>query len=223
MTVLLFDMDGVLVDVSLSYRLAIRETVHFFSNLECSLDTIQHYKNRGGLNNDWDLTERMLLDQGLTVDKQQIIDRFQQFYLGDHFSGLIQNEKWQADADMLEKLAHHYQLGIVTGRPRLEALYCLERFLVKSYFKTIITMDDVPLDKGKPDPFGICLALKNLGESGGYYLGDTADDMIAAKRAGLKAIGVFHGMGDFSVQKSLLISQGADKVIENVNQIKEIL
>ena len=40
----LFDMDGVLVDVSNSYRLVVKKTVNHFLNREISLDTIQ---NRG--------------------------------------------------------------------------------------------------------------------------------------------------------------------------------
>ena len=76
----LFDMDGVLVDVSNSYRLAVKKTAAHFLNREISLDTIQQYKNRGGLNNDWDLTESILHDHGLKVDKEKIIRVFQQFY-----------------------------------------------------------------------------------------------------------------------------------------------
>jgi len=43
---LLFDMDGVLVDVSASYRLAIKKTVERFLGKDISLEEIQEYKAR---------------------------------------------------------------------------------------------------------------------------------------------------------------------------------
>ena len=59
----LFDMDGVLVDVSKSYLVAIQKTVEFYLNMTVGLREIQKYKNRGGLNNDWDLTECILKEK----------------------------------------------------------------------------------------------------------------------------------------------------------------
>ena len=50
--VIVFDMDGVLVDVSQSYRETIRETVRHFGGPDVSHERIQDYKNSGGWNND---------------------------------------------------------------------------------------------------------------------------------------------------------------------------
>ena len=49
--VIVFDMDGVLVEVSESYREAIRETVKHFTGETVSHDVIQDFKNAGGWNN----------------------------------------------------------------------------------------------------------------------------------------------------------------------------
>jgi HAD superfamily hydrolase (TIGR01548 family) len=70
MNLVVFDMDGVLVDVSNSYREAVRKTAQrFFSAAKnsdklpdplFSLDDLAHLKESGGLNNDWELTARTL-------------------------------------------------------------------------------------------------------------------------------------------------------------------
>lgn len=70
MNLVVFDMDGVLIDVSNSYREAVRKTARrFFSaakNSEklpdplFSLDDLARLKESGGLNNDWELTARTL-------------------------------------------------------------------------------------------------------------------------------------------------------------------
>lgn len=48
-TAVLFDLDGVLIDVGASYRAAIRETAEYFTGEEVSAEEIQSFKDRGGL------------------------------------------------------------------------------------------------------------------------------------------------------------------------------
>jgi phosphoglycolate phosphatase-like HAD superfamily hydrolase len=67
---IVFDMDGVLIDVSSSYREAVRKTARRFlagaKNSEqlpdplFPLDDLARLKQSGGLNNDWELTARTL-------------------------------------------------------------------------------------------------------------------------------------------------------------------
>ena len=59
---IVFDMDGVLVEVGQSYREAIRETVKHFTGQMVSHDLIQDFKNAGGWNNDWLLSHRLISD-----------------------------------------------------------------------------------------------------------------------------------------------------------------
>ena len=102
---ILFDMDGVLVDVSESYRKAIQETVKFFTGKSALLAEIQALKEKGGFNNDWDLTEAILLERGKVLPKAEIIRKFQEIYWGtDRKRGLIDNEKWLLPKEQLATL-----------------------------------------------------------------------------------------------------------------------
>ncbi|HSB03897.1 MAG TPA: HAD family hydrolase [Thermodesulfobacteriota bacterium] len=68
--VLIFDMDGVLIDVSKSYRKTIQKTVQIYlatclgmkgCSQKLALDeAISFFKSAGGFNNDWDLTSGLL-------------------------------------------------------------------------------------------------------------------------------------------------------------------
>ena len=70
MNLLVFDMDGVLVDVSGSYREATRQAAYMFlkdcrgggllPNPLFSLEELAAVKQSGGLNNDWDMTHRVI-------------------------------------------------------------------------------------------------------------------------------------------------------------------
>ena len=60
-TAIVFDMDGVLVDPERSYRQTVVETVAYFANQapRVTLGELEDYKNQGGYNNDWALTQRI--------------------------------------------------------------------------------------------------------------------------------------------------------------------
>lgn len=223
MKILLFDMDGVLIDVSRSYHEAVRATVRHFAKCEISDGEIQDHKNRGGLNNDWDLTLAVLEKRGVSADRREVVEVFQALYRGNDFDGLIRNEDWQMDRAVLESLAGEFRLGIVTGRSAVETRYTLRRFDVASFFSVVITMDDIPPDRGKPDPLGIRLALARLGGEGrGFYAGDNVDDMKAALGAGLIPLGIVPA-GAGSGQRSALLAHGARRILSDINRIKEVL
>jgi len=71
MDLLIFDMDGVLIDVSRSYRETIRRTLQIYlesclgfeigKRSPISREDISLFKSTGGFNNDWDLTSGLLL------------------------------------------------------------------------------------------------------------------------------------------------------------------
>lgn len=220
---LLFDMDGVLVDVSCSYRKAVQETVAVFTGKLIAEETILEYKSRGGFNNDWDLTERILLDHQQKVDKKTIIRIFQDLYLGTSYSGLIRNENWLMEKKLLRKISRDYPLGIVTGRPREDAEYVLKRFEMELFFPVVITMDHVPEDRQKPHPLGIQLALRELKCTQGFYFGDNVDDMVAAEAAGMKAIGVIPPGVDADLHEKILLQQGAADVLNSINDLMVVL
>ena len=102
---LIFDMDGVLVDVSESYRAAIQATVLHFTGTEPTNDEVQVWKNRGGFNDDWKLSHRMIQELGEEVAYEDVVARFQQIFLGEANDGLILRERWLAKDGLFDRLA----------------------------------------------------------------------------------------------------------------------
>ena len=210
---LIFDIDGVLVDVSNSYRRAIKETAEFFTKKEVSLQEIQEYKNKGGYNNDWDLAEAIIRSRGFNADKEKIINKFQKLYLGK----LMNNEKWILNKKILQKLFINFNLAIFTGRLRKEAIYVLKNNDALHCFGEIIAMEDV--SKQKPNPEGLLKILKKFNAKGAVYFGDTIDDIKAAVDAGVTAVGVLPPSDKSEELKGLLLKNGANYVIENINSV----
>jgi HAD superfamily hydrolase (TIGR01548 family) len=66
------DIDGVLVDVSDSYRRAIVETVEYVYGDTIEKEAIQLFKDAGGFNNDWELTYAAALYVLATRERPQL-------------------------------------------------------------------------------------------------------------------------------------------------------
>ncbi len=218
---IIFDMDGVLVDVSGSYRVTIKQTAEYFINESIELEEIQQLKDKGGFNNDWDLTEQLIKNRNIDVKKQEVISQFQKKYLGYESSeGLIDNETWLISKEKLEQLYKYNLLAIATGRPKYEAHLSLEKHGLNELFDLVIALGDYPQEKSKPHPYPIEMVLKGLDNPDAFYIGDTPDDMISANAAGIDAIGSLPpGQADNETLKNILISKGAKRLIKNVNEI----
>ena len=89
---LLLDMDGVLAEVSRSYRTAIVATALEYGVTVTAAD-ISACKSMGNANNDWELTRRLVEEAGVEgVELQDVIDRFERIYQGMHAIPRLQGE-----------------------------------------------------------------------------------------------------------------------------------
>jgi len=213
-----FDMDGVLVEVTESYRESIVQTVKHFSGKTIERAAIQDYKNQGGWNNDWLLSQKILADLGMEIEYQTVIDAFQKLFFGPNGNdGLMQREVWIDTTDTLARLNQKYDFSVVTGRLRDEAQMTLDRFATHLVFNPVIGDDDVT--KGKPDPEGI-LKIGNAS----CYIGDTIDDARAARAAGVPFIGVGNRRDEGHARTvALMEAEGAIAIIESINELERIL
>lgn len=217
MKALIFDMDGVLVDVSQSYRMTIKKTAEYFIGEEISKDEVQKLKNQGGFNDDVDLTEALISMRGLMFDRNKLLRKFD-----ENYGQLKDKEIWLLDLETLRKMYLRYKMGIVTGRPRKDAEYALKKANAEKFFEVVIAMEDVPKNKRKPDAYGLNLAIARLGATKVYYFGDNIDDMKMAVGAGAIPIGVLPP-GINRDLKSLLIENGARTVLEDINNLKSVI
>ena len=218
--VLVFDMDGVLVDVSESYRATIVETVRHYTGKEIPRAMIQQYKDAGGWNNDWALSQRIIADVGqIDVPYEEVIETFQSYFFGPDNKGLVMREKWLPATGLLERLSESYELTIFTGRLRGEAAFTLNRFVPDLRWTRIVGDDDVA--RSKPDPDGLEKIAADHPGAQLTYLGDTVDDARSSRAAGVRFIGVAHPR--HPQLPALLRSEGAVAVIEDINEIEGVL
>ncbi|MEC7241237.1 MAG: TIGR01548 family HAD-type hydrolase [Myxococcota bacterium] len=217
---LLFDMDGVLADVSQSYRKAIVQTARIFG---CQVETsdIEDIKREGNANNDWVVTQRLLERSGISVELGEIAAAFNQLYNGTESTpGLCEAESLLGSLEQLRELSQRMPLGVVTGRPREEAEAFLTRFGIAEFFSVVITMEDAP---AKPSPEPVRAALSKLGVSRAWMLGDTPDDMVAALAAGVLPVGVCAPGTELEGTTNILTQSGAARTLLRWTDILEVL
>jgi HAD superfamily phosphatase len=220
--VIVFDMDGVLVEVGQSYREAIRETVRHFTGADVSHDTIQDFKNAGGWNNDWQLSHRLIADLGKTVSYEEVVNQFNLIFFGVNGDGLILREQWMPKDGLLEGLAKRATLAIFTGRVKYEADATLGRYARHIVFDPLVT--DECVSNPKPAPDGLELIQQRYPGKHIWYLGDTVDDARSAQAAHVPFIGVStpHNARHEEIARSLR-DLGAFTVLADINELETLL
>ncbi|GAB4549283.1 MAG: hypothetical protein Tsb0013_10400 [Phycisphaerales bacterium] len=216
----LFDLDGVLADVSGSYREAIVATARTFG-VDVGPEDITRAKREGDANNDWLLTQRLVRSAGVEVSLDEVTERFQHVYLGDGVTpGLRERETLLVASEILEAIGARAKLAIVTGRPREEARWFLERAGVGDLFGAVVCMEDAP---AKPSPEPVRLAMDQVGVTRAWMVGDTPDDVRSARSAGAIGIGVVAPGEDRSASGGALLASGAACVIEDIGDLVEMM
>jgi HAD superfamily phosphatase len=218
---LIFDMDGVLVDVTESYRESIAQTVRHFTGVDVTPEQIQDYKNQGGWNDDWKLSHHLITQAGKEIPFETAKDYFQSIFLGNGEGGLIMREQWVARPGFLEELNRQFEFAVFTGRPQADAQLTLNRFGGGVVFHPIIGMEDVA--HHKPDPEGL---LRILGANPGrtvYYIGDTVDDARCARAAKVPFIGIAAPSNPRYIDLVFLFQEeGAFAIIDDINVLPEV-
>jgi len=217
---LLFDLDGVFADVSRSYRHATIRTAAEFG-VVLSAEEISQVKAAGNANNDWELTRRMLAARDVVVDLIEVTEVFENLYQGTgDVAGLREREQSLITPADLAAIAADRPVAVVTGRPRADAVFFLERFGLMPFVSVLVAMEDAP---AKPSPAPVRSALDQLGVERAWMIGDTPDDLRAARGAGVLPIGVC-GPGEPPEQSSqTLLAAGAWRVLDKLEQLQELL
>ncbi len=187
--ILIFDVDGVLVDVRGSFWRSALETMHFLTGKRVTWAELYKWKNKPGNNDDWSMVSNWATALGRPTSYEEARDAFQQFYWDcDGRPGNVRRERMLVTPKQVERWAKRFELDLFTGRTRQEFTYTFERWAGTRQFRTVVTMDDVA--RKKPHPEGLLKILEERDPQTALYVGDNIDDALAAQAAGMRFIGI---------------------------------
>jgi HAD superfamily hydrolase (TIGR01548 family) len=186
--VIIFDVDGVLVDTRGSFQRTTLETVKFFSGKRVTRRELHRWKNRPGFNDDWKLSTAWVKALGRNIEYEEVKRKFVEIYWGKNGKGNVAQEKWLLPAANLRRLSKLAELDIFTGRIRRELDYTLDRWRTRDLFHKIVSVENVK--RPKPAPDGLLQILDGRDSSSALYVGDNVDDALAAQAARVPFVGI---------------------------------
>lgn len=123
-------------------------------------------------------------------------------------------------AELVDDLARQdgVALGIATGKSRRGVAHLVARHDWQRFFATIQTADDAP---SKPDPAMLRQAMAEAGAAPGdtVMIGDATFDMLMARAAGVRPIGVSWGYHPVAA----LEEAGAAAIVSSYEQLRALL
>src|SRR5262249_19993717 len=157
--ILIFDVDGVLVDVRDTYWRSALETMRYLTAKRVTHEELHHWKSKPGNNDDWQMVANWATALGRPTTFEQARAAFEQFYWGTKGRpGNVLREKLIVTPAQIARWAARYELNLFTGRNRLEYTFTFEKWPASKYFRTVITVDEVA--EKKPNPEGLYKILR---------------------------------------------------------------
>lgn len=220
--VIVFDVDGVLVDTRGSFQRTTLETVKFFTGKRVTIRQLHQWKNRPGFNDDWKLSTAWVNELGFDFSFDVVKAKFVELYWGNNGRGYVMGEKWLLPIPILGQLRKKAELAIFTGRVHREMDFTLDRVKVRKLFGLIVTADDVK--RGKPAPDGLLMILNGRDPQVALYIGDNVDDALAAQSAGVPFIGILPRNSEERRQRGTTLRKlGARTIIGDIKELEGLV
>lgn len=210
---LIFDLDDTLVDCSQSYARVVSELVRRYSGTPLRDGELNALRAEGGYNDEWDATQELLRRRRVAVTRQEIAREGESRYLGI----AAKREKWNLSDDIVARLRLRYRLLVLTGRTRAEYVPVWGEH-TDSRFEHVWCRDDFNGLQPKPAPDMLLAVLDRMKLEGAIYIGNSVDDMRAAREAGLGRVAVRSTTSDRA-----LYDAGAEYIVDNVNNLNEVI
>lgn len=209
---IIFDLDGTLIDSSVDIAWAANRTLGVFGYRERDLPAIKEHIGWGVK----PLLEKLMPEEG--PDKiAEAREKFLEFY-GSHL--LVDTSLYPGVEDTLRYFrALDKKMAIITNKPLGLTRRILEELNIAGHFKMVLGGDSLPNKKPHPEPVEKTLNLLDARPEKTVIVGDSPVDCEAGRAAGTNTIGVsygFRGRGE-------LEDAGCDIIIDRFGELKDYL
>lgn len=191
--VLLFDLDGTLVDSAPDLAVALNKTLKELKRDEFSLDTIRTWVGNGA---------KVLVDRGLsgssTIDADldtDLADKALSLFLAHYREYICVDTAFYAGVKegLITFKEAGFSLGIITNKPEALIQPILSGLGGDNIFELLIGADT--LAEKKPHPLPLLHAAEhfNVTIDECLMVGDSKNDILAAKAAKMESVGLTYG------------------------------
>jgi len=191
--VLLFDLDGTLVDSVPDLASAVNKTLAELGRAPFNEDIIRGWVGNGA---------KVLIQRALSGSNEILADlsetfvehALEIFFRAYQLGACINTKLYAGVLDTLTRLkATGYRLAIITNKPERFVGPIINNLALNGLFELIIGGDT--LEKSKPDPLPLHHAVSTLAVTAEQcvMVGDSRNDILAAKAANIDSVGLTYG------------------------------
>jgi len=211
-----FDLDGTLIDSAEDLANSINFMLKSIGKNPYDIELIKTWVGNGAT---------MLVKRALSgsfevgdIDENEFKKALNIFM--EHYKNnlCIKTQMYPGVKETLDKLKAK-KLAIITNKPFKFVTPILKEFKIDGYFGLILGGDS--LDEKKPSKKPLLFACEklNVSPSDTIMVGDSKNDILAAKRAGIKSIAITHGYSQGEDIKGL----DADFVVDDIREILKVM
>ncbi|MDH3973058.1 MAG: HAD-IA family hydrolase [Deltaproteobacteria bacterium] len=203
----IFDLDGTLVDSIIDLTHALNYATKPFGIRERSVDEMRDLVGTGISI----VIDKVLAEKGEL--KEKVLARFLDYY----WEHLVDYTPLYPGVEETLQSLEGYKKAVVTNKREKFAKKGLNELGVGHYFDAILGSDSVGKKKPSPEPILHLLKMFDLVPGEAVMVGDSEIDMAAGKAAGVRTVGVTYG---YRGRKSLI---DADFVIDDLLELSGLI
>jgi len=208
--VLVFDLDGTLIDSALDLALAVAATLEYMKRPAIPHEIIYSYVGNGA-----PTLIRKVLGPGATEeDCQRGLEHFLSYYREHMLDNTV---TYPGVREGLAELVH-LPMAVLTNKPVRFSEKILEGVGLAPYFKFVYGGNS--FERKKPDPMGMQILLEDFGVSAreAMMIGDSEVDVQTARNANTWACGVTYGLGS-----ERLAQHPPDVLLDSLTELPPLL
>lgn len=208
--VLVFDLDGTLIDSALDLALSVAATLEFMKRPPIAHEIIYSYVGNGAPT----LIRKALGPEASEEGCQRGLEHFLGFYREHMLDNTV---TYPGVREGLAALAH-LPMAVLTNKPVRFSEKILDGLGLSPYFKFVYGGNS--FERKKPDPMGMQLLLADFGVSPreAMMIGDSEVDVQTARNANTWACGVTYGLGS-----DRLVEHPPDVLLDSLAELPPLL
>ena len=208
--VLIFDLDGTLIDSKLDLALSINGMLEFMGRAPLPHETIYRFVGNGA-----PVLVRRSLSEGAPSGEitDAEADRGLAYFLSYYRAHMLDNTVTYPGVREGLALLEGHPMAVLTNKPVNFSRAILDGLGLSKYFRYVYGGNS--FEKKKPDPMGVHFLLRDMNTipQEAMMIGDSDVDVRTARNAGIWACGVTYGLGTDSLRANppdLLVDSLAD-------------
>jgi phosphoglycolate phosphatase len=212
MDLLIFDLDGTLIDSKLDLAHAVNATRSHMSMTPLEHERVYSYVGNGAPV----LIRRVLGDQATEAEVQEALEFFLEYY-HEHF--LDYTTLYPGVKAALDRLrAAGKRMAVLTNKPVRISQRIIDGLGVHDHFFQVYGGNS--FDFKKPNPIGVDALIREAAVSRDLTLmvGDSSVDMLTARNAGIQCCGVTYGF-----QPETLADPAPDFLVDRMEELADRL